>query len=503
MTSELQSLSMQMHSRQGGLDYRRTTSTLRCSKHRFGSVFLVFFLLAARVEMIAQGSSAQRPNFLFILADDLGRHQLGCYGSKYYQTPNIDRLATQGMKFTRAYSAAPICSPTRASLMTGKYPARVRVTDFIPGSSSWTNTKLLAPDWNKALPTSEITLAEMLREAGYIAGHFGKWHLNIDRKNYLDRPGDPKSQGFDDVLTTYKPNEETNQNPDPRDDPHNVRRITDRAVAFIEKNRDRPFFCYVAHNSIHRPEMDDPERIARYEKKPGADNRDNRPVLAAMLERLDSSVGRLMAKVDQLGLAENTVVIFFGDNGMYGDPDTLKPLRGAKGHLYEASFREPLIVRWPGKVKAGSASDVPVISNDFYPTLAELSGQKLTQPDLDGISFVPLIKQTGSISRDALYFHYPHYSPQGGRPGGAIIAGRYKLIVWYEKEIDAKDSLDAVELYDLEKDIGEQHNLAGSMSEKARALYKKFKDWQRSVGAQQMKRNPQHNPALPTTQKDD
>jgi uncharacterized sulfatase len=387
--------------------------------------------------------------------------------------------------------------------MTGKYPARLRVTDFIPGSNSWSNTKLLAPDWNKALPMSEITIAEMLREAGYVSGHFGKWHLNVDRKNYLDRPGDPKSQGFDDVLTTYKPNEETNQNPDPKDDPHNVRRITGRALAFLEKNKDRSFFCYVSHNSIHRPEMDHPDRIAKYEKKAGADNRDNRPVLAAMLEGLDLGIGQLLGKLDELGLAEKTVVIFFGDNGMFGDPETLKPLRGAKGHLYEASFREPLIVRWPGKVKVGSVSDVPVISNDFYPTLAELSEQKVGQTDLDGISFVPLIRQTGSINREALYFHYPHYSPQGGRPGGAIIAGRYKLIVWYEKEVDAKDSLDAVELYDLEKDIGEQRNLARSMSENARTLYQKFKDWQRSVGAQQMKRNPQYNPALPTTQKDD
>jgi arylsulfatase A-like enzyme len=249
--------------------------------------------------------------------------------------------------------------------------------------------------------------------------------------------------------------------------------------------------------------MDHPERIAKYEKKPGADNRDNRPVLAAMLERLDSSIGRLIARLDELGLAEKTVVIFFGDNGMFGDPETLKPLRGAKGHLYEAGIREPLIVRWPGKVKANSICDVPVISNDFYPSLAELAGQRLSQPDLDGISFVRLLRQTGSLSREALYFHYPHYSPQGGRPGGAVVAGRHKLIVRYEKEVDAKDALDAVELYDLEKDIGEQHNLARSTPEKARTLYQKFKQWQLAVGAQQMKRNPDYNPGLPTTERSD
>lgn len=477
--------------------------TARSSQNFCRAFCLLAAVLAIPSLVAGQGSSPDTPNFVFILADDLGRHQLGCYGSKYYETPNIDRLATQGMKFTHAYSAAPICSPTRASLMTGKYPARVRVTDFIPGSNNWSNTKLLVPDWNRALPISETTIAETLREAGYISGHFGKWHLNIDRKNYLDRPGDPKSQGFDDVLTTYKPNEETNQNPDPKDDPHNVRHITDRAIAFMEKNKGRRFFCYVSHNSIHRPEMDHADRIAKYEKKPGADNRDNRPVLAAMLEGLDSGVGRLMAKLDELNLANKTVVVFFGDNGMFGDPETLKPLRGAKGHLYEAGIREPLIVRWPGKVKAKSVCDVPVISNDFYPTLSELAGHTLSQPDLDGISFVPLLRQTGSISREALYFHYPHYSPQGGRPGGAVITGRYKLIVWYEKEVDAKDALDAVELYDLEKDIGEQHNLVRATPENARALYQKFKHWQHAVGAQLMKPNPDYNPALPTTERSD
>jgi arylsulfatase A-like enzyme len=460
-------------------------------------------LLAAPVTVVGQSRSAEKPNFLFILADDMGVHQLGCYGGTYYETPNIDRLATQGMRFTRAYSAAPICSPTRASLMTGKYPARVRVTDFIPGSNNWRNTKLLVPDWNKMLPTSETTIAEALKEAGYVSGHFGKWHLNIDRKNYLDRPGDPKSQGFDDVLTTYKPNEETNQNPDPQDDPHNARVITDRSIAFLEKNKDRPFFCYVSHNSIHRPEMQHPDRISKYENKAGVDNRDNRPVLAAMVEVLDSSIGRLLARLDQLGLSEKTVVIFFGDNGMFGDPDTLKPLRGAKGHLYEASFREPLVVRWPGKVKPGSVCDVPVLSNDFFPTLVEAAGLRSTSTDMDGLSLLPLFRQTGTLHRDALYFHYPHYSPQGGRPGGAVIAGRYKAIVWYEKEIDAKDPLDALELYDLEKDVGEQHNLVKTMPAKARELYQKFKQWQHSVDAQQMKLNSRYNPALPTTEVSD
>ncbi len=450
---------------------------------------------------LAAGSPpAPKPNFLFILADDLGVHQLGCYGSQYYETPSLDRLASQGMKFTRAYAAAPICSPTRASLMTGKYPARVRVTDYIPGSDQWINPKLLPPDWNKGLPTSEVTIAEALKEAGYVSGHFGKWHLNVDKNYELDRPGDPQSQGFDDVLNTWKPNEGGNQNPDPKDDPHNARVITDRAIAFMEQHKDHPFFCYVSHNSIHRREMQHPDRIAKYQKKPATDKVDNRPVLAAMLEFMDNHIGRLLDKVDNLGLTDNTIVVFFGDNGMFGVPETLKPLRGAKGYLYEAGIREPLLVRWPGKVKAGSTCGVPVISNDFFPTFLAVAGQPANAHNLDGVSFLPLLTQTASINREALYFHYPHYSPQGGRPSGAIIAGRYKLIAWYEKEVDASNPLDAVELFDLEKDIGEQHNLVKTMPDKARELYGKFKHWQEAVGAQQMRRNPAYDPSKPTTQ---
>jgi len=440
-----------------------------------------------------------KPNFIFILADDLGVHQLGCYGSQYYETPHLDRLASQGMKFTRAYAAAPICSPTRASIMTGKYPARVRVTDYIPGSSQWINPKLLPPDWNKGLPTSEVTIAEALNEAGYVSGHFGKWHLNVDKNYEPDRPGDPQSQGFDDVLNTWKPDEGGNQNPDPKDDPHNARVITDRAIAFVEKHKGNPFFCYVSHNSIHRPEMQHPDRVAKYREKPATDNVDNRPVLGAMLEFMDTHIGRLLNRVDELGLADNTVVVFFGDNGMFGVPETLKPLRGAKGYVYEAGIREPLLVRWPGKIKAGSTCDVPVISNDFFPTFLAMAGQKATVPNQDGVSFLPLLTQTGSIDREALYFHYPHYSPQGGKPSGAMIAGRYKLLAWYEKEVDSTDPLDAVELFDLDTDISEQQNLAKSKPDKARELYRRFKDWQDAIGAQRMRKNPAYDPSKPTT----
>lgn len=469
----------------------RTLTSRRDFCKAFGAAGLS---LAAPGTGLSQAAAADRPNFLFILADDLGVHQLGCYGSTFYETPHLDRLAAQGMKFTHAYAAASICSPTRASIMTGKYPARVRVTDYIPGSDSWENTKLLPPDWNKGLPTSETTIAEALQQAGYATGHFGKWHLNVDKQYEPDRPGDPGSQGFDDVLTTHKPKPDA----DPTDDPHNVERIAGRAIAFLEEHRDEPFFCYVTHNSIHRPELEHPDLVAKYEKKPAADGVDNRPVLGAMVEVLDRGVGRLLEKLDELGLAENTVVIFFGDNGMWGVPETRKPLRGAKGYLYEAGVREPLLVRWPGRVEAGAVRDERVISTDFFPTLLDLAGAPPQENRLDGVSLRPVLENGGSLPDRALYFHYPHYSPQGSRPCGAVIDGRYKLIVWYEKEIDAEDPLDAVELFDLKDDAGEQHDLAGSLPDKARELYDQFKQWQRDVSAQQMRRNPRYDPSRPT-----
>ena len=446
------------------------------------------------------GSSAgvserrRKPNIVFILADDLGWHQPGCYGSRFYETPNIDRLAAQAMRFTDAYAACPVCSPTRASIMTGKYPARLHLTDFIKGSSP-TNKKLLTPDWTAYLPLEELTIAEALKEAGYATGHFGKWHLNRDKKYAPGRPGDPGSQGFDDVLTTHKPKER----PDSKyeNDWHHVREITERAVAFIENSKDKPFFCYVSYNSIHRPEIERDELVNKYRKKAGADNQQqyghNNPTQAAMLETLDKSVGSLMQKLAEAKLTDNTIVVFFSDNGHLG-PKDCKPLRGSKADLYEGGIREPLLVRWPGVVKAGTTCNVPVISCDFFPTLLEVVGRKATDPAVDGESIMPLLKQTGKLKRDAIYWHYPHYHGLGIAPSGAIRQGRYKLIEWFEKSIDGAGTDGAAELYDLEKDMGEQNNLAKSKPQITAELYEKLKTWRKNVGAQEMTKNPAYSP---------
>ncbi|MHC4649026.1 MAG: sulfatase-like hydrolase/transferase [Planctomycetota bacterium] len=373
--------------------------------------------------------------------------------------------------------------------MTGKYPARLHLTDFIKGGSP-KDKKLLTPDWTPYLPLEEATIAEALKSAGYACGHFGKWHLNKNKKYKLGRPMDPGSQGFDDVLTTHKPGAGPKSKYE--EDWHHVREITERSIAFIENNKDKPFFCYVTHNSIHRPEIEKDQLVTKYSNKPDADNDarygHNNPKQAAMLETLDKSVGTLLKKLNELNLGDNTIVIFFSDNGHLG-PKDCKPLRGSKADLYEGGIRVPMIFRWPGVVKPGTTCDVPVISIDFLPTLLEVVGVKVTDPTVDGVSIMPLLKQSGKPKRDAIYFHYPHYHGQSIAPSGVIRKGKYKLVEWFEKSVDGF-SPGAVELYDLEKDLNEQDNLAEKMPKKARRLHAKLKRWRKSVGAQEMVRNP-------------
>lgn len=447
---------------------------------KIAAVAVVAVLLLAG-NVCAEG----KPNILFILSDDQGWHQAGCYGSSFYETPNLDRLAAEGMRFTDAYAACPVCSPTRASIMTGKYPARLHLTDYIPGSDeAWQGQKLQVPAWTKILPLKEVTIAEVLKEQGYATGHFGKWHLNKDKSYRPGRPGDPGSQGFDDVLTTHKPGAGPKSKYE--NDAHHVREITERSLAFMEANRDRPFFCYVTHNSIHRPITERAELIAKYKSKPGSDQPHQNPIVGAMVETLDNSVGQLLDKLDELGLADNTLVIFVSDNGcMWGD-EVLKPLRGGKAELYEGGIRVPLIVRWPGVVEPGSVNNEVVSSIDFFPTLVEAVGAKGNNPEIDGVSLLPVLKQSGRLDRKSVFWHYPHYHHQGIAPSGAVRHGRYKLIEWFEKSIYGIDTPGAVQLFDLENDLSEQHDLAGEQPGLARKLYAELENWRKTVGAQTM-----------------
>ena len=429
-----------------------------------------------------------KPNFLFILADDYGWSQLGCYGSKYYETPFIDRLAAQGMKFTDAYAACPVCSPTRASIMTGKYPARLHLTDFIAGGR-FPYDKYKQPDWQKFLPLEEITFAEVLKTAGYKTASFGKWHLSIDKKPPKSLPYNPDKQGFDEYFVTYKPSSKD----DPESDAHNVEIITEKSLEFLHNNKDNPFFLYVTHNTIHTPILAKKKLLEKYKNKPGANLPQNNPIVAAMIEELDNSVGKLLAKLDELDIADNTIVVFFGDNGGLEKSAKQTPLRSGKANLYEGGIREPLIVRWPGVVQKGSFCSEPVTSVDFFPTFLEILDLKDKAPNtIDGLSLLPLLKQTGTLNRQAIYWHYPHYHSSSIGPGGAVRMGDYKLIEWFDETICGPAN--RFELYNLKQDIAEQNNLSKNMPRKTEQLRKLLANWRKKVGAQMMTPNPNYDP---------
>jgi len=437
---------------------------------------------------LGKSDNAARPNILFILADDLGWSQIGCYGSNYYETPNIDRLARKGMRFTDAYAACPVCSPTRASIMTGKYPARLHLTDFIAGGN-FPYEKYAQPEWQKYLSLEEVTIAEVLKTKGYATASFGKWHLSTDKKPPKSLPFNPDKQGFDEYFITYKPSSKT----DPESDAHNVEAISQRSLDFLERHKDESFFLYVTHNTIHAPVMGKKKLVQKYKNKPGSDLPQNNPVLGAMIEELDDSTGRLLRKLDELGISDKTIVIFFGDNGGLEKDAKQTPLRSGKANLYEGGIREPLIVRWPGVVEPASTCSELVTSVDFFPTFMEIVGAKNEgQKSIDGISLLPLLAQKGRLNRPAIYWHYPHYHSSSIGPCGAVRAGDYKLIEWFEESICGPGN--EFELYNLKKDIGEQNNLAKQMPEKVEQLIKMLANWRSEVDAQMLMPNPDYDP---------
>jgi arylsulfatase A len=426
-------------------------------------------------------------NFIFILADDLGWSQVGCYGSDFYETPNIDRLARDGMRFTDAYAACPVCSPTRASIMTGKYPARLHLTDFIAGGS-FPYEKYKQPEWQKYLPLEEVTIAEILKTAGYATASFGKWHLSIDKKPPRSLSFNPDKQGFDEYFITYKPSSKT----DPESDAHNVEAITQKSLQFMESHKDESFFLYVPHNTIHAPVLGKKKLVKKYKNKSGSDLPQNNPVLGAMIEELDNSTGRLLKKLDELKIADKTIVIFFGDNGGLEKDAKQTPLRSGKANLYEGGIREPLIIRWPGIVTPGSTCSEPVTSVDFFPTFLAITGMKSKAKEpIDGVSLVPILNQSGALNRRAIYWHYPHYHSSSIGPCGAVRAGDYKLIEWFDESICGPGN--EFELYNLKEDIGEQNNLAKKMPERVEQLKKMLYNWRSKVNAQILTPNPNYD----------
>jgi len=454
---------------------------------------LCFFALAVVSSGVA--GSESKPNIVFFLADDLGWTGLRCFGSDFYETPNLDRLAEEGMKFTDAYAACTVCSPTRASILTGKYPARLRLTSFIPGQER-PFAKLTIPDWTKGLQASETTLPEVLQANGYKTLHVGKWHLD-----FPNRPdAGPTSHGFD--FSADKPKgtkgfylSEKTQKELGTESGYLTDYLADLAVAKIEENKAGPFFLYFAFHVPHTPIQGREDLVAEFSAKVDPEAVHRNPTYAAMVKSMDLAVGRVIAALEDNGLADNTLIVFTSDNGgltrRYGKHDEFTenmPLRRGKGSAYEGGVRVPAIVKWPGHTAAGSVSSGPVSSIDWMPTFLEVAGITAEDKDedtLDGVSLVPRLKDDGSIPERDLFWHFPHYHAGGDGPYSAIRSGDWKLI---ERHEDGGQ-----ELYDLENDPGETMNLFMEKPQVAARLEQKLIQWRQELAAQMPTPNPNYD----------
>jgi arylsulfatase A len=394
-----------------------------------GKIYSIFIML-----MLLPGFCSamdDRVNFVFIVTDDLGIQDLGCYGSEYYETPHLDKLASQGIRFTEAYASASVCSPTRASILTGAYPHRLQLTDALPWDRLYKNPKLVPPDHIKELSSTITTYPQVLKKAGYRTALIGKWHLGNEHEFFKKKKH--LNYGFDEAF-------------DRNGKDKGVEALTAKSIAFIKRNKEKPFFLTLMHHTPHVPLTCPKEYKDRFaKKKPGRFQKN--PTYAGMISHLDDSTGKILSTLESLGIAEKTVVVFCSDNGGLNKITSNRPYRGAKGNLYEGGIRVPLIVRWPQKIKPGQTSDAQVLSSDFFPTFLELAGlDLLPKVHLDGISFVPALSGK-SISSRPLFWHFPHR----GTPSSAVIKDDWKLIHFIESQI--------YELYNLKKDPSERKDL--------------------------------------------
>ena len=469
--------------------------------------FLFFVISFVQTPAIASKKNTQKPNIVIILADDLAWADVGCYGAKFHETPRIDELAAEGMRFTNGYASHMSCSPSRAALLTGRSPARLKITAYIPGPKL--SGKYLTGKMKMQLPFEEVTIAEVLKETGYSTLFVGKWHLGA-------APFTPESQGFDiniggnrsgapgNYFWPYGRDKKKKNGYHGTEVPglakagkkgeHLCDRLTTEALNLIEEKRDQPFFLYLPYYSVHTPIQAKPKLVEKYRKKarkmgfpsekntefkedgsptrgtkPGLHNNrarqiQNHSAYAAMVETMDTNVGRIMDGLQKFGLEENTIVIFTSDNGGFPPISCNLPFRGGKGWGYEGGTREPWIVKWPGTTQPGSTCDVPVIFTDIFPTVLEMAGQEL-RPDLhlDGKSIT------------ALFWHYPHYASYGCGPFSSVREGDWKLIEWLEDE--------SVDLFNLAEDVGEKNNLADALPEKVKKLLKRLHQWRKDVDA--------------------
>ncbi len=484
--------------------------------HLLRILTIVCFLFLAA----AYSHASDRMNVLFILVDDLGYMDIGAYNpNSFYETPNVDRLAKQGMRFTNGYAANPVCSPTRYSIMTGKHPSRVDATNFFAGARSGTFKP--AP-LNDRMPLSETTLAEAFQENGYATFFAGKWHLGPTEEFW------PENQGFDVNKGGWRAGGPFKAgkffspyaNPRLKDGPegeHLPARLASETISFMKENKENHFLAYLSFYSVHTPLMAPKQLVAKYQEKaeklgltdqetfqeeeqvwPNAKQPrkvrtlQTHATYAAMVESMDTHVGRVLDALVELGIEDQTIVCFMSDNGglstSEGSPTSNLPLRGGKGWLYEGGIREPYIIKWPGMKRPGSTSGFPVVSMDFYPTLLELAGLPMKpNQHLDGISLAPILKGNNAPKRHSLFWHYPHYSNQGGFPGGAIRSGDWKLIERFE---DGRRHL-----YNLRTDVGEREDLIHQHPERAAAMRDELHQWYKTVDAKFLQ--PKDNGPMP------
>lgn len=460
---------------------------------------LISLVVILTMRLLPSAFADTSPNVVLFLIDDMGWNDIGASGSDFYKTPNIDQLAAGGMRFTNGYAACNVCSPTRAAVMTGKYPARLLLTQWLP-SGRWDSkkNKLQEGRYLSNLPLEEFTIAEALREGGYKTAFMGKWHLGPLPYYY------PEHQGFDvnvagrdygapgsywypfegswtiptTKLKVFKDNPLSGKEGD-----YLVDRLAEEGDKFVRENSDKPFFLMMSHYAVHSPLQGKPDKIAKYEKVP-EDKRQGDPRYAAMVESVDDSVGRILKAVKDMGVEDNTLVIFTSDNGGMWKATSNSPLRANKGSNYEGGLRVPVIIKWPGVVKPGSVSEVPVISSDFYPTILGVTGlPKRPLQHLDGVDLSPVLKNQGQLDREAIFWHYPHYNQHPSSfPSGVIRKGDWKLIEKYDTG--------ELELYNLATDMGESTNLAKKEKKKTRELLKELKAWRAEVDADPMRPNP-------------
>jgi arylsulfatase A-like enzyme len=448
-------------------------------------LFACVALLASALHTAA--ASSDKPNMIFMLIDDLGATDLACFGSHFYQTPNIDRLAQDGMKFTHAYSACTVCSPTRASIISGRYPAELHLTDWIAGHNR-PKAKLKIPDWEQRLTHDVPTLPQALHAVGYATCAIGKWHLGEEG---------PEKYGFDVAIANNGKGSPASyfspyKNPGLADGPQGeflTDRLTTEAEKFIEQNKDHPFFIYFAHYAVHQPIAGKPEVIEKYKKTASPNDPQHNPVYAALVQSVDDSVGHLRAKLAELKLADHTVIIFASDNGglELGQTTYNLGMRAGKGSAYEGGVRTPAIAYVPGVTPAAAVNTTPVISMDWTATMLELAGAKPIDQQR-GVSLVPIFRG-GRIADRPLFWHYPHYHPGGATPYSAMLENNWRLVEFFEDN--------HVELYHLSEDPEETHDLAASQAAKADELKAKLHAWRETMHAQLPTPNPNYDPEHP------